>query len=83
VQEGPAPPDITLAPGQALIEVSTGAGHAIFVDDAFVGRGPVRVITVGAGRHNLRTRLNGAERSDNVDVSAGRLLRVSLEQAWK
>jgi hypothetical protein len=83
LKDTPAPSDISLAPGQALIEVATGGGHAIFVDDAFVGRGPIRVITVAAGRHTLRTRLNGVERNDPVEISPGRLLRVSLEQAWK
>ncbi|HEY5957054.1 MAG TPA: hypothetical protein VIV60_10895, partial [Polyangiaceae bacterium] len=83
LQDNPAPSDVSLAPGQALVEVLTGGGHAIFVDDAFVGRGPIRVITVAAGHHTLRTRLNGVERNDSIEISPGRLLRVSLEQAWK
>jgi hypothetical protein len=83
IEEIPVPPDVALQPGQALIEVLTGGGHAIFLDDSFVGRGPIRVITVPPGRHVVRTRLNGVERSDPIEVGAGRSLRVSLEQAWK
>lgn len=83
IEEIPVPADVALQPGQALIEVLTGGGHAIFLDDSFVGRGPVRVITVQPGHHVVRTRLNGVERSDPIDVGAGRSLRVSLEQAWK
>jgi CheY-like chemotaxis protein len=83
IEEIPLPAEVTLPSGQGLIEVITGGGHAIFVDDSFVGRGPVRVIAVQPGRHLVRTRLNGVERSDPVDVGAGRSLRVSLEQAWK
>jgi hypothetical protein len=83
LEEIPTPSDDTLAPNQALIEVLTSGGHAIFVDDNFVGRGPVRVITVTPGRHQVRTRLNGVERTDPVEVGAGRSLRLSLEQAWK
>ncbi len=83
VEEIPVPADVALSPGQALIEVTTGGGHAIFVDDSFVGRGPVRVITVQPGRHVVRTRLNGVERSDSIDVGVGRSLRLSLEQTWK
>lgn len=83
IEEIPVPSNVTLKPGEALIEVTTGGDHAIFVDDTFVGRGPVRVIPVANGRHIVRTRLNGAERSDPVDLTPGRALRLSLEQAWK
>jgi CheY-like chemotaxis protein/HPt (histidine-containing phosphotransfer) domain-containing protein len=79
----PMPSDVTLAPEQGLIEIVTAAGHAIFVDDSFVGRGPVRVVTVTPGRHVIRTRLNGVERSDTVEIGAGRSMRLSLEQTWK
>jgi len=82
-EEIPVPADVLLQPNQALIEVLTGGGHAIFLDDSFVGRGPVRVVTVQPGRHIVRTRLNGVERSDAIDVGAGRSLRLSLEEAWK
>jgi hypothetical protein len=83
LEEIPTPTDVTLAPGQSLIEIVTAAGHAIFVDDSFVGRGPIRVVTVAPGRHIVRTRLNGVERSDVIEIGAGRSMRLSLEQAWK
>jgi CheY-like chemotaxis protein/HPt (histidine-containing phosphotransfer) domain-containing protein len=79
----PTPGDVTLAPGQALIEVVTAGGHAIFVDDTFVGRGPVRVVTVTPGKHQVRTRLNGIERRDWIEVGAGRSMRLSLAPTWK
>jgi CheY-like chemotaxis protein len=82
IQDLGVPSEPNLTPGQALLEVTTTGGHAIFVDDVFVGRGPVRVITVHAGRHVVRTRLNGTERSDAVDVAAGRSIRLSLERSW-
>lgn len=80
--EIPVPPNVVLKPGEGVIEVSTGGDHAVFVDDAFVGRGPLRVVPVNAGHHVVRTRLNGAERSDSIDIIAGRAVRLSLEQAW-
>ncbi|HMA94623.1 MAG TPA: hypothetical protein VKP30_18155, partial [Polyangiaceae bacterium] len=83
IEEIAVPSNVTLRPGEAVIEVMTGGDHAIFLDDTFVGRGPVRVIPVANGRHVVRTRLNGAERSDSVEVGTGRALRLSLEQAWK
>jgi CheY-like chemotaxis protein/HPt (histidine-containing phosphotransfer) domain-containing protein len=83
LEEIPTPTDVTLAAGQSLIEIVTAAGHAIFVDDSFVGRGPIRVVTVAPGRHIVRTRLNGVERSDVIEIGAGRSMRLSLEQAWK
>ncbi|MGC4069671.1 MAG: response regulator [Polyangiaceae bacterium] len=83
IDEIPTPSDVTLAPGQALIEVVTAGGHAIFVDDTFVGRGPVRVVTVTPGKHQVRTRLNGIERRDWIEVGAGRSMRLSLAPTWK
>jgi len=83
IDEIQVPSDVTLAAGQALIEITTAGGHAIFLDDSFVGRGPLRVVTVAPGRHVVRTRLNGVERTDHLEVGAGHAMRLSLEKAWK
>jgi hypothetical protein len=40
-------------------------------------------VTVTPGRHVVRTRLNGVERTDHLEVGAGHAMRLSLEKAWK
>ncbi|MBN1611234.1 MAG: response regulator [Polyangiaceae bacterium] len=72
----PLPPGVTVAAGQGLLEVQTGARHAIYVDGEFVGRGPSRRIPVPAGRHEVRLSLGGADQRMAVQVAAG--VRVVL-----
>jgi CheY-like chemotaxis protein len=72
----PLPPGVTVAAGQGMLEVQTGARHAIYVDGEFVGRGPSRRIPVPAGHHEVRLSLGGADRRLAVDVAAG--VRVVL-----
>jgi hypothetical protein len=72
----PLPPGVTVAAGQGMLEVQTGARHAIYVDGEFVGRGPTRRIPVPAGRHEVRLSLGGTEQRIAVAVAAG--VRVML-----
>ena len=77
------PEGVTLPPGKAMLEIVTGGGHAIFVDDHFVGRGPVRLVPLDPGRHVVRTRIGGEERVDAVELQQGRSARLALDKAWR
>ncbi len=79
----PVPEGMVVVPGKAMLEVVTGAGHAIFIDDRFVGRGPVRLVPLDPGSHTVRTRINDQERVDTIQLSEGQVARLPLDEAWK
>jgi hypothetical protein len=78
VQEGALPAGTALPPGKGLLEVSTGDRHAIHVDNAFVGLGPVRPVVVDPGQHQVRVRLDGVDQSFPVSVASARLVRLDV-----
>ena len=82
-EELPVPDGVVLAPGKALLEVDTGGSQIIYVDGEFVGRGPLRYITLEAGAHEVRTKLGDKEREDSVNLKAGIRVRLPLAEAWK
>ncbi|HLV20456.1 MAG TPA: hypothetical protein VKZ49_06235, partial [Polyangiaceae bacterium] len=77
------PPGIVLAPGKGLLEIDTGDRGAIYVDDTFVGLGPMRRVPIEPGKHALRVRIDGTEHAHTAEVSAGRRQRVSLRPSGK
>jgi CheY-like chemotaxis protein/HPt (histidine-containing phosphotransfer) domain-containing protein len=78
-----APPGIVVPADKGLVVVKTGGVHSIFVDDEFIGRGPERVATLGAGPHKVRVSLNGEEHTETVNIVVGRVVEFSLEQPGK
>ena len=78
-----APPGIVIPPDKGLVVVKTGGVHSIFVDDEFIGRGPERVATLGAGLHKVRVSLNGEEHTETVNIVVGRVVEFALEQPGK
>ncbi len=79
-----APPDgYALPPGKGLLEIETGGPHVIYVDGQFIGRGPLRYVTLDPGAHQVETKLGGDVRQDTVSLRAGIRLRLPLTQAWQ
>jgi hypothetical protein len=78
VQERALPAGTELPQGKGLLEVSTGDRHAIHVDDAFVGLGPVRPVVLDPGQHQVRVRLDGVDKSFPVSVASARLVRLDV-----
>ncbi len=75
------PPGVSVPAGMALLEVETGAAHTIYVDDAFVGRGPLRRVVVEPGKHQVRLELGGQQLSEQPELTAGRRTKLSLATA--
>lgn len=69
------PDGISLAADKGLLEVNTGGGHKIYVDNVFVGRGPVRRVPLKPGKHELVLRLDGDEDTATIEIQAGRRVR--------
>jgi hypothetical protein len=70
------PPNLVVGPDKGLLDIDTGAAHSIYVDDVFVGRGPQRRVPLRAGKHHVRLRLEGGERTTEVTVQTGRRTRL-------
>ncbi len=81
-EELPLPDGYTLPAGKALLEIDTGGSHIIYVDGEFVGRGPLRYVTLDPGAHEVKTKLDDRERNDSVNVRAGVRVRLPLAEAW-
>lgn len=82
-EELEAPEGVVLGAGKGMIEVETGGKQAIYVDGAFVGRGPLRRVPVSAGSYEVRTKDDNRERVDSVAVKAGKRMRLPLGEVWK
>jgi hypothetical protein len=65
-----------LPAGHGVIEIETVGPDSLYVDDAFVGRGPIRRVPLPAGRHSVEIR--GETQSSRIDISlaAGRRVRI-------
>ena len=74
----PLPPGIVVSAARGLLEVDSGGRHSIYVGGTFVGRGPIRRITLDPGPHPVRIRLGAEEIEHTVTVTKGRRLRLSL-----
>jgi hypothetical protein len=78
VEDFSLPNNVILPNNKALLEVSVGDRQAIYVDEAFVGLGPVRPVVLSPGPHDVRVRFDGAERTYPVVVQAMRMARLSI-----
>lgn len=79
--ELPLPEGLTVPQGKGLLEVDSGGQHKLYVDNVFVGRGPLRRIPIDPGTHQLQTQLDGIEEVHSVDVVAGRRVRLELTES--
>jgi hypothetical protein len=72
-----------VAAGQGLLEVDTGGNHVIYVDGVFVGRGPLRRVTLPPGRHDVRVSLGSQKHEQSLEVPKGARVRLPLGEVWK
>jgi hypothetical protein len=79
VEELGLPPNLDPGAGRGLLELVAAEGDGLYLDKAFVGRGPVRMVPAGAGPHEIKITRNELEITGQVQALAGRRLRVSLE----
>jgi DNA-binding response OmpR family regulator len=56
VEDRELPRGMEVAPGQGILEIETSGPDPIYVDDAFVGVGPVRRVAAAAGSHSVEVR---------------------------
>ena len=75
------PPGVPVASDKGLLEVDLGAKHAVYVDGAFVGRGPLRRVPLPPGAHQVLLKLPEGEVPVQAEIKAGRRTRVSLPAA--
>ena len=81
IEDGPLPPGIAVADDKGLLEVVTNSRESIYVGGAFVGRGPIRRVELGAGPHQVRIREGAEEREFTVNIQKGRRARLGLAPA--
>jgi DNA-binding response OmpR family regulator/HPt (histidine-containing phosphotransfer) domain-containing protein len=77
VEELDPPRGMELAPGQGIIEVETGGPDPIYVDDAFVGLGPMRRVAAAAGSHSVQVKGERGLSPLELKVSPGKRARVT------
>ena len=75
------PDGLSVPPGKGLLEVDSGGQHKLYVDNVFVGRGPLRRIPLDPGAHQVQTQLDGTEEVHSVTVIAGRRARLELTES--
>lgn len=66
------------ASDKGVIDVSIAENHPIYVDGAFVGRGPKRKIPVAAGAHDVVIKAPSGDLSLQIEVKVGRRFLVTL-----
>ncbi|HEY8077409.1 MAG TPA: response regulator [Labilithrix sp.] len=70
-------PEVSLPPGQGLLEIAAPADAPIVVDGTERGRG-VASVQVSAGAHEVRIKSSAGEDGRSVDVRAGKIARVKF-----
>lgn len=74
------PAGISVTDDKGLLEIETGGKDFIYVDGVFVGRGPLRRVPLGEGRHTVRLKLDGREATHQVGVAVGRRTQLIFER---
>ena len=83
-ESAPAPEDLPLPAGvlvaqeKGLLEIESGDKQAIYVDGAFVGRGPVRRVPLDPGTHQVELREGARQRQISVSIVRARRTRLAL-----
>jgi DNA-binding response OmpR family regulator/HPt (histidine-containing phosphotransfer) domain-containing protein len=75
------PAGVQISEGQGVIEVETGGPDPIYVDEAFVGLGPLRRVAAAAGAHRVEVRGAGAPRGADIALVAGKRARITAPAA--
>jgi DNA-binding response OmpR family regulator len=70
------PEGLELPAGHGLLEIESAGTESIYVDEAFVGRGPVRRVPTPAGRHSVEVRGEASSSRIEISLAAGRRVRI-------
>jgi hypothetical protein len=62
-----------------VLELVAAPEDLLYLDNTFVGRGPSRLVSAGAGNHVVKIVRGEVEISGQVAATAGKRVRVSLE----
>jgi hypothetical protein len=81
VEDLELPRGMEVAPEQGIIEVETNGPEPIYVDEAFVGVGPVRRVAAAAGSHHVEVRGDKPAGPLTLTLAAGRRARVTAPGA--
>jgi DNA-binding response OmpR family regulator len=77
VEDLELPRGMEVAPEQGIIEVETSGPDPIYVDDAFVGVGPVRRVAAAAGPHSVEVRGDKPAGPLKLTLVSGRRAQVT------
>ena len=72
------PSGMELSDGQGVLEIETAGPDSIYVDEAFVGRGPMRRVPAPAGRHSVEIKSDNQSNRIEVSLAAGRRVRIPV-----
>jgi hypothetical protein len=81
VEDLELPRGMEVAPEQGIIEVETNGPDPIYVDDAFVGVGPVRRVAAAAGQHSVEVRGERPAGPLKLTLESGRRAHVTASAA--
>jgi DNA-binding response OmpR family regulator len=81
VEDLELPRGMEVAPEQGIIEVETNGPDPIYVDDAFVGVGPVRRVAAAAGLHSVEVRGDRPAGPLKLTLESGRRAHVTASAA--
>lgn len=81
VETLPLPAGLALGSDKGVLKIVTPDAHTLYVDGEFAGRGPVRIVPLSPGKHAVKTRFEGEEKSYEASVEAGRMTRLTISKA--
>jgi hypothetical protein len=81
IEDLPVPAGLALGADKGVLKLVTPDAHSLYVDGEFAGRGPVRIVPLAPGKHMVKTRFDGEEKSYEANVQAGRMTRLTISVA--
>lgn len=81
IEDMPVPAGLALGADKGVLKLVTPDAHSLYVDGEFAGRGPVRIVPVPPGKHTIKTRFDGEEKSYEANVQVGRMTRLTISSA--
>ena len=75
------PPGVTLDPAQGLVDIELAEASSIKVDDSFVGRFDKRRLLLAPGTHRIQVESERGSATLELEVAAGRAVRVASGDA--
>lgn len=81
MEDMPVPAGLAIGADKGVLKVVTPDAHSLYVDGEFAGRGPVRIVPLPPGKHVIKTRFDGEEKTYEANVQAGRMTRLTISKA--